>query len=173
MIMKTTIKYVARDMYKDSVLEKVIYTGKIKVCVSNDVDVIQRNVDDDGVVEFTKGLSKTFKIKSGAFNAQIRNNVPDSWLGMLGYFLDSNKTLSEEQYYAQLNVVLSGAEINLEAKLQEADDDAEDSKEVYFYTISDIELTSMAKLVIGSKFCRECLFMTDMNDIKSFISTLE
>jgi hypothetical protein len=173
MIMKTTIKYVARDMYKDSVLEKVIYTGKIKVCVSNDVDVIQRNVDDDGVVEFTKGLSKTFKMKSGAFNAQIRNNVSDSWSGMLSYFLDANKALTEDNYYAQLNVVLSGAEIELASELKESDDDSDDSREVYFYTISNIELTSMAKLVIGSKFCRECLFMTDMNDIKSFISTLE
>lgn len=171
--MKTTIKYVARDMYKDSVLEKVIYTGKIKVCVSNDVDVIQRNVDDDGVVEFTKGLSKTFKMKSGAFNAQIRNNVSDSWSGMLSYFLDANKALTEDNYYAQLNVVLSGAEIELASELKESDDDSDDSREVYFYTISNIELTSMAKLVIGSKFCRECLFMTDMNDIKSFISTLE
>lgn len=171
--MKTTIKFVSRDSYMDKVLNKVIYTNKVKITIKDDIDVIVKDEDDDGVVVFNKGLGKTFKMKNCAFNAQIRNNVPDSWLGMLSYFLDANKALTEDNYYAQLNVILSGAEVELTSELKESDDDAEDSKEVYFYTISNVELTSMAKLVIGSKFCRECLFMTDMNDIKSFISTLE
>ena len=171
--MKTTIKYVAIDSYKDSVLNQVVYTGKVKVTIADDVDVIIRNVDNDGVVEFEKAKGKTFKMKSNAFSAQLRNGVDDAMSGMLSYFLDSNKELGNDKYVAQLNVILAGATIDVTAELQESEDDVEDSREVYFYTISDIELTSMAKLVIGSKFCRECLFMTDMNDIKAFISTLE
>lgn len=171
--MKTTIKYVAIDSYKDSVLNQVVYTGKVKVTIADDIDVIVRNVDDDGVVEFVKAKGKTFKMKSGAFSAQLRNGVDDAMSGMLSYFLDSNKELGNDKYVAQLNVILAGATIDVVAELQTSEDDAEDTKEVYFYTISNIELTSMAKLVIGSKFCRECLFITDINDIKAFISTLE
>ena len=173
MFMKTTIKYVAIDSYKDSVLNQVVYTGKVKVTIADDIDVIVRNVDDDGVVEFVKAKGKTFKMKSGAFSAQLRNGVDDAMSGMLSYFLDSNKELGNDKYVAQLNVILAGATIDVVAELQTSEDDAEDTKEVYFYTISNIELTSMAKLVIGSKFCRECLFITDINDIKAFISTLE
>lgn len=171
--MKTTIKYVAVDSYKDSVLNQVVYTGKIKVTIADDIDVIVRNVDSDGVVEFEKAKGKTFKMKSGAFSAQLRNGVDDAMSGMLSYFLDSNKELGNDKYVAQLNVILAGATIDVVAELQASEDDAEDTKEVYFYTISNIELTSMAKLVIGSKFCRECLYITDINDIKAFISTLE
>lgn len=171
--MKTTIKYVAIDSYKDSVLNQVVYTGKIKITIADDIDVIVRNVDDDGVVEFEKAKGKTFKMKSGAFSAQLRNGVDDAMSGMLSYFLDSNKELGNDKYVAQLNVILAGATIDVVAELQASEDDAEDTKEVYFYTISNIELTSMAKLVIGSKFCRECLYITDINDIKAFISTLE
>lgn len=171
--MKTTIKYVAIDSYKDSVLNQVVYTGKIKITIADDIDVIARNVDDDGVVEFEKAKGKTFKMKSGAFSAQLRNGVDDAMSGMLSYFLDSNKELGNDKYVAQLNVILAGATIDVVAELQASEDDAEDTKEVYFYTISNIELTSMAKLVIGSKFCRECLYITDINDIKAFISTLE
>lgn len=171
--MKTTIKYVAIDSYKDSVLNQVVYTGKVKVTIADDIDVIARNVDDDGVVEFEKAKSKTFKMKSNAFSAQLRNGVDDAMSGMLSYFLDSNKELGNDKYVAQLNVILAGATIDVVAELQASEDDAEDTKEVYFYTISNIELTSMAKLVIGSKFCRECLYITDINDIKAFISTLE
>lgn len=173
MFMKTTIKYVAVDSYKDSVLNQVVYTGKIKVTIADDIDVIVRNVDSDGVVEFEKAKGKTFKMKSGAFSAQLRNGVDDAMSGMLSYFLDSNKELGNDKYVAQLNVILAGATIDVVAELQASEDDAEDTKEVYFYTISNIELTSMAKLVIGSKFCRECLYITDINDIKAFISTLE
>lgn len=171
--MKTTIKYVAIDSYKDSVLNQVVYTGKIKITIADDIDVIVRNVDSDGVVEFEKAKGKTFKMKSGAFSAQLRNGVDDAMSGMLSYFLDSNKELGNDKYVAQLNVILAGATIDVVAELQASEDDAEDTKEVYFYTISNIELTSMAKLVIGSKFCRECLYITDINDIKAFISTLE
>ena len=171
--MKTTIKYVAIDSYKDSVLNQVVYTGKIKVTIADDIDVIVRNVDNDGVVEFEKAKGKTFKMKSNAFSAQLRNGVDDAMSGMLSYFLDSNKELGNDKYIAQLNVILAGATIDVVAELQASEDDAEDTKEMYFYTISNIELTSMAKLVIGSKFCRECLYITDINDIKAFISTLE
>lgn len=171
--MKTTIKYVAIDSYKDSVLNQVVYTGKIKITIADDIDVIVRNVDSDSVVEFEKAKGKTFKMKSGAFSAQLRNGVDDAMSGMLSYFLDSNKELGNDKYVAQLNVILAGATIDVVAELQASEDDAEDTKEVYFYTISNIELTSMAKLVIGSKFCRECLYITDINDIKAFISTLE
>lgn len=171
--MKTTIKYVAIDSYKDSVLNQVVYTGKVKVTIADDIDVIARNVDADGVVEFEKAKGKTFKMKSGAFSAQLRNGVDVAISGMLSYFLDSNKELGNDKYVAQLNVILAGATIDVVAELQASEDDAEDTKEVYFYTISNIELTSMAKLVIGSKFCRECLYITDINDIKAFISTLE
>lgn len=171
--MKTTIKYVTIDSYKDSVLNQVVYTGKVKVTIADDIDVIIRNVDSDGVVEFEKAKGKTFKMKSGAFSAQLRNGVDDAMSGMLSYFLDSNKELGNDKYVAQLNVILAGATIDVVAELQASEDDTEDSKEVYFYTISNIELTSMAKLVIGSKFCRECLYITDINDIKAFISTLE
>lgn len=173
MFMKTTIKYVAIDSYKDSVLNQVVYTGKVKITIADDIDVIVRNVDTDGVVEFEKAKGKTFKMKSGAFSAQLRNGVDDAMSGMLSYFLDSNKELGNDKYVAQLNVILAGATIDVVAELQASEDDAEDTKEVYFYTISNIELTSMAKLVIGSKFCRECLYITDINDIKAFISTLE
>lgn len=173
MFMKTTIKYVAIDSYKDTVLNQVVYTGKVKVTIADDIDVIVRNVDDDGVVEFEKAKGKTFKMKSSAFSAQLRNGVDDAMSGMLSYFLDSNKELGNDKYVAQLNVILAGATIDVVAELQASEDDAEDTKEVYFYTISNIELTSMAKLVIGSKFCRECLYITDINDIKAFISTLE
>lgn len=173
MIMKTTIKSVARDQYKDSVLNEVINTGKVKVTINSDIDIIQRNVDDDGVVEFIKAKAKTFKMKSSAFSAQVRNNVPETWCSLVSYFLDANKELSAEKYMAQLSLIMNGATCIIDAELQQSDDSDEDSHEVYFYTISDIELSSMAKLIIGSKFCREVLFMTDMNEIKAFVSTLD
>ena len=173
MFMKTTIKYVARDSYKDSVLDKIVYTGKVKITIAGEIDVITRDVDNDGVVEFNKGKGKTFKMKSSAFSAQLRNSVPDSMTAMLSYFLDSNKVLGDDEYFAKLNTILAGATIDVVAELQESDDDAEDTRDVYFYTISDIELSSMGKLVVASKFCRECLYITDINDIKALISTLE
>lgn len=170
--MKTTIKYVTIDSYKDSVLNQVIYTGKTKVTIADDIDVIKRNVDDDGVVAFEKAKGKTFKMKSSAFSAQLRNSVPDSMTAMLSYFLDSNKSLGDNEYFAKLNTILAGATADITAELKAADDE-DDSHESYFYTITNIELSSMAKLVIGSKFCRECLYITDINDIKALISTLE
>lgn len=164
--MKTTIKSVRMDKFEN------VFTGKVIVTIADDILGIVRNVDKDGVISFDKQLGKTMRITLNAFSAQLRQVVDDKLVQAFGYRIDAAKAGGVEEMINVLNVILSGATIEVVAEEHKATEGDDDSHDVIFYKISSLKLDDMMDYLVAQHFVENFMKVTDMTRQQLFISKL-
>lgn len=152
--MNTTIKSVRGEKYDGE------YTGKLIITIDGTIKGVQRNVDADGVISFDVADDNILRMNWTAVSAQLRNGVDGTMAVALNYRLDSAKEDSIEKRLALLNTILAGAKIDV--VVEEKDDKDGEDKTVVFYSMSNIQLSNMAKFVIGQYFVHNMLGIEDV-----------
>lgn len=164
--MKTTIKSIRMEKFEGQ------FTGKLIITIADDILGFVRNIDADGVIEFKQDNVKQMKMQLTAFSAQCRQAVDDKFTIAFGYQLDSAKVLGVEHLVNDMNVLLSGATIEVEAEVKKADETDADSHDAIFYKISEVKLDEMMSYLVAQHFVENFMKVTDMTRQQVFITKL-
>lgn len=164
--MKTTIKSIRMEKFEGQ------FTGKLIITIADDILGFVREVDNDGVITFKQQEMKQMKMQLTALSAQCRAAVNTKLVTAFGYRLDSAKVLGVEHLVNDMNVLLSGATIEVEAEVKKADETDADSHDAIFYKISKVELDEMMQYLVAQYFVENFMKVTDMTRQQVFITKL-
>lgn len=171
--MKTTIKSIRPEMFAGE------FTGKVIVSVADAMKGVERNVDADGVITFAViDTCTALRMQSVALSAQVRNGVDATLQSAVNYRLDAAKAAGFNELVSVLNVVLSGATVDIECEAKgekKAEDAAESTEEehtVVFYKMKGIELSNMAKFVVAQFFVNNFMKIEDVNQQMSMVKAM-
>lgn len=162
--MNTTIKSVRGEKYDGE------YTGKLVITIDGTIKGVQRDVAANGVITFNIADGNVLRMDWSAVSGQLRSEVDGTIATALNYRLDCAKEESIEKRLALLNTILSGATIDVDYK--EKDDKDTNGKTVVFYNIKNIQLSVMAKFIIGQYFVHNMLGIEDVKQQLPMIDTM-
>lgn len=165
-IMKTTIKSVRMDKLDGN------FTGKVIVNIPDEITGFIREVHDGGVIEFKQAQLPQFKIALSALSAQCRNVIDEKLLQAFGYRLDSAKLGGVEELVNVLNVILSGATIEIDSELKKGVEDDTESHDAIFYKITSLKLSQMMSYLVAQHFVENFMKVADMDRQQVFIKQL-
>ena len=148
------------------------FTGKVIVTIADDIIGFVRNVDSEGVITFEQQNVKQMRMQLTAFSAQCRQAVSDKFVTAFGYRLDSAKIEGVEHLVNNMNVILTGSTIEVEAAVQKADEADADSHDAIFYKISEVKLDEMMSYLVAQHFVENFMKVTDMTRQQIFITKL-
>lgn len=164
--MKTTVKSVRMDKLDGN------FTGKVIVAIADEITGFVREVGEGGVVEFKQAQQPQFKLALSAFSAQVRNVVDEKFVTAFGYRLDSAKLGGVEELINVLNVVLSGATIELDSEFKKGVEDDTESHDAIFYKVASVKLSTMMGYLVAQHFVENFMKVADMDRQQIFIKQL-
>ena len=166
-VMKTTIKSVRIDNFEGEP------TRKLLVSISDAMKGVIRNVDADGVITFkVVDDCTTIRMRDVALSAQVRNEVDAALQSAVNYRLDTAKAVGFSELVSVLNVILAGATVDIEPEVKEASVEDGEEHTVVFYKMKDIELSNMAKFVIGQFFVNNFMKIEDVNQQMAMVKAM-
>lgn len=113
------------------------FTGKVSIKLDATFEGFIRDVDEDGVITFSKGTTDTIRVDVKYLMAVLRNETGDA-CGAIGFYLDFIKDKPFAQRAAIWSALLRDADVDVVAELHEADADAE--HDFFEYKLSNIVL---------------------------------
>lgn len=164
--MKTTIKSLKLERYENN------NTGRVIVRISDNIAGYVRNVDADGVITFAKADVDVLRMNLSAFLAQVRNAVDEKFITAFGYRLDTAKVSGVDAIITDLNVLLSGATIEVEAEVQATTEGEDGSHESIFYKIGLVKFVDFAEYLIAQNFVENFMKVSDITRQQIFIAKL-
>lgn len=164
--MKTTIKSIRMEKFEGQ------FTGKLIISITDDILAFVRNVDTDGVITFKQDNAKVIRMQLSALSAQCRAAVNTKLVTAFGYRLDAAKETSVDEMCNVLNVILSGATIDVEANVQQADEANDQAHDAIFYKISKLNLNEMSQYLVAHYFIEMFMKVHDVTRQQTMIAKL-
>ena len=161
-MLETTFKSVSIESDKEGNA-----TGKLIIRLSDECEVVARNVDDDGVITFVEGKSTTIRIGISAFLAKIRLAVADDFVAPFNFMLDKasegklNPTDALRSRITALSMMLTNASVKIESAYQTLVADDEEHL-VCNYDFAELGLVNAQKRIIAMRFAGEIGGITDV-----------
>lgn len=164
--MKTTIKSIRMEKFEGQ------FTGKLIIGIADEVTGFVRDVDDEGVITFKQAQVPYIKMALSAFSAQCRQTINDKFAIAFGHRIDAAKVNGVDEMVNVLNVILSGAIIDIDSELQKAKEDDDASHDAIFYKITSLKLNEMMSYLVAQYFVEKFMNVTDITRQQAFISKL-
>lgn len=113
------------------------FTGTVSIKLDATFEGFIRDVDEDGVITFSKGTTDTIRVHVKYLMAVLRNETGDA-CATVGFYLDFIKDKPLAQRAAIWSALLRDADVDVVAELHEADADSE--HDFFEYKLSNIVL---------------------------------
>ncbi len=142
-------------------------TDRVIIRLTDEIDVVAREVDEDGVITFIQGKSKTIKQNISVFFARIRQAVDEDFLAPFNFILDKateGKINPTDALLSRVNAVsiaLTNASVDIEATFGVVNVDGEEHT-VCNYEYSNLKLSNNQRRAIAMRFAGEFGGITDV-----------